>query len=347
MEQLSDELNPALLPLSDAERQELAECEAVIERGLRSFIEVGTRLAQVRDGRLYRETHPTFEAWLQERWGLARSRGYQLMTSASVAVAMSKILDAPVPVIESHAAALAGLEPEVAAELYRVAEGRGKVTADGLREVRRQYERVPVAAGDSVAALLQLHQAGMIETPDLVTELAALGVDLSGLAIDPASPDRVATDASPGKVLTGLAGGEDSPPVRIRTPDQVIPEVSGEQDFSPDEARSVTQDRKAISGDKSVITSPAPDSLADVYDGLRADVQALLNKGTPASYVLFLLQDGMTERAERFAREHGVPAEVLTGFWRPILDQLRQLTVEEALAMHRAVADGTTEAAED
>ena len=39
----------------------LAELELVIERGLKTFVEVGAALLGIRDGRLYRETHATFE----------------------------------------------------------------------------------------------------------------------------------------------------------------------------------------------------------------------------------------------------------------------------------------------
>lgn len=39
----------------------LEENEAIIERGLATFVEVGTALAEIRDNRLYRESHGTFE----------------------------------------------------------------------------------------------------------------------------------------------------------------------------------------------------------------------------------------------------------------------------------------------
>jgi hypothetical protein len=82
--------------LTAPERQRLAELEAVIERGLDTFAEVGRALLEIRDARLYRETHATFEAYLRERWGMSRQRGYQLMDAARV----STIVDTaglPVP----------------------------------------------------------------------------------------------------------------------------------------------------------------------------------------------------------------------------------------------------------
>jgi hypothetical protein len=46
----------------------LAQCEGVIERGMKSFIEVGTALLKIRDERLYRENYGTFEEYCRKRW---------------------------------------------------------------------------------------------------------------------------------------------------------------------------------------------------------------------------------------------------------------------------------------
>jgi hypothetical protein len=54
----------------------LAQQEAVIERGLKSFIEVGEALAAIRDQRLYRATHHTFDAYLEDRWPDLGKRNY-------------------------------------------------------------------------------------------------------------------------------------------------------------------------------------------------------------------------------------------------------------------------------
>ena len=46
--------------LSTTESRELERCEATIEAGLQTFVEVGTALLKIREGRLYRATHRTF-----------------------------------------------------------------------------------------------------------------------------------------------------------------------------------------------------------------------------------------------------------------------------------------------
>lgn len=70
--------------LTRAETASLAECEAVIERGLKTFVEVGEALLRVRDERLYRATHPTFEHYCRERWGFGGRRARQLMAASEV-----------------------------------------------------------------------------------------------------------------------------------------------------------------------------------------------------------------------------------------------------------------------
>lgn len=76
--------------LSTDEVLELERCEGIIERGLKTFREVGMALVRVRDLRLYRVEHATFEAYCDERWGLKRQRAYELMGAANVVRQMSK-----------------------------------------------------------------------------------------------------------------------------------------------------------------------------------------------------------------------------------------------------------------
>lgn len=63
----------------------LAELEGVIERGLANFLEVGRALTEIRDSKLYREAHPTFEAYCRERWHFSARRAYQLMEAERTA----------------------------------------------------------------------------------------------------------------------------------------------------------------------------------------------------------------------------------------------------------------------
>ena len=58
--------------LDVAERVRLQELESIVEHGLQTFYEVGKALDEIREQKLYRETHKTFEAYCQEKWGMAR-----------------------------------------------------------------------------------------------------------------------------------------------------------------------------------------------------------------------------------------------------------------------------------
>lgn len=62
----------------------LAECEVVIERGQRTFREVGEALTAIRDNRLYLETHSTFEAYCRERWSMGRNYANKLIAATNL-----------------------------------------------------------------------------------------------------------------------------------------------------------------------------------------------------------------------------------------------------------------------
>ena len=72
--ELVDDLTP------EEERQRLF-WERKVER---AFYEAGTALKELRDRRLYRSTHKTFEEYVQDRFGMKQSRSYQLIEATSV-----------------------------------------------------------------------------------------------------------------------------------------------------------------------------------------------------------------------------------------------------------------------
>lgn len=70
--------------MTPAAKRHLKALEGRIERGIRTFVEVGLALLEIRDKQLFRLTHTSFEAYCGDRWGMDRQRAYQLMTSAEV-----------------------------------------------------------------------------------------------------------------------------------------------------------------------------------------------------------------------------------------------------------------------
>jgi hypothetical protein len=71
--------------LSPLEASALHRCEQTIRKGLTTFVEVGIALAEIRDKRLYRGTHDTWEAYCLATWGFtARFATYKIEAAAVV-----------------------------------------------------------------------------------------------------------------------------------------------------------------------------------------------------------------------------------------------------------------------
>lgn len=106
----------------------LEENESIIERGFGTFIAVGTALAEIRDARLYLESHSDFDSYCLDRWDFDRKRASALITAAAV----SEISDIPIA-NEAHASALAALKdrPEDLAAALETATA--KAEAEGAK----------------------------------------------------------------------------------------------------------------------------------------------------------------------------------------------------------------------
>jgi hypothetical protein len=85
-----------ILPLSEEEKKRLTDCEAVITRGLKSFMDVAEALLIVRDGQLYRE-YRTWEDYCQKRWGFSGSRSRQLINAMETAKGIESVTGVPLP----------------------------------------------------------------------------------------------------------------------------------------------------------------------------------------------------------------------------------------------------------
>ena len=71
--------------LNHIEKQELKDCELIIDDGLRGFIAVGNALAKIRDEKLYREHFSSFEKYVKSRWQMNKDYAYKLMSGSEVA----------------------------------------------------------------------------------------------------------------------------------------------------------------------------------------------------------------------------------------------------------------------
>jgi hypothetical protein len=138
----------------------LVDCEERIERGLKTFIEVGSALAVIRDSKLYREFHETFEDYCRARWGIRRQRANELITAARMVDEISSTGAEP-PKNEAQAVAISRVpEPERAdvwAETFE--RTNGKPTAAAVREVSEEQKKRAAEQRDA-RVLLRL----MVET---------------------------------------------------------------------------------------------------------------------------------------------------------------------------------------
>lgn len=100
---------PAQAPVVPLVNRPLEQLEAVIERGLQSYREIGDALREIQERRLYRETYSTFDEYIQGRWKISRGHAYRLIAAARVADIVS-IGDIPAPLHEGQARVLAAVE---------------------------------------------------------------------------------------------------------------------------------------------------------------------------------------------------------------------------------------------
>jgi len=120
------------------EETQLKEYEIVIERGLNAFMDVGEALLAIRDRRLYRNTHPTFEDYCQHRWGMERRHAYRLIEAAQTVENVSHGTHLPPPQNERQARPLTALDPEDQVSVWRTAVETapdGNITARHVQEV--------------------------------------------------------------------------------------------------------------------------------------------------------------------------------------------------------------------
>lgn len=171
-----------LLPAHEA--ADLVAHEETVERGLSTFLDVGRALLAIRDQRLYRTTHVTFDLYVEERWpGLGRSHAYRLLDAARVADAMSPIGDTPAN--EAQARELTPLldQPERLRETWRQVNEQtgGKPTAAAIRSVVRPESAALVKVATTTEEFVAQRDTGevlSVEKWQAVQEYAEGGDDL-------------------------------------------------------------------------------------------------------------------------------------------------------------------------
>jgi hypothetical protein len=200
---------PPSLPTIDHDR--LAELEAVVERGLRTFVEVGLALATIRDEQLYRATHSSFRAYLEQRWSVGQPWAYSRIYASRVALAISA----------EHGPLPAGVSPDALRALVpllnregpdAVAQAWGAVLD---RHERHGAQRRPPSREQVRAALAERGLPTCAAEPERLPATGQIGVSLerslarvaavraklNGRLLPPAARQRLTEWATMARVL--------------------------------------------------------------------------------------------------------------------------------------------------
>ncbi|MFI0453683.1 hypothetical protein [Actinomadura sp. 6N118] len=165
--------------LTPQEESDLATCEAAVD-GLRlAFWAAGKALQVIRDARLYRQSHDSFEAYVAERWDMSRPQAYRLIAAWPLAERLSPIGDR--------------LSESQIRELLPVADRHGTDAAATVYETVAETDGVKVTAAVLKGAVAVLPNTDRFDPAEASTQIRAY---LAGEA-DPLAP----VEADPAEVF--------------------------------------------------------------------------------------------------------------------------------------------------
>ena len=159
--------------LSDREQADLATCEAALDNLRVAFWAAGKALQVIRDARLYRDTHATFEGYVEQRWDMSRSPAYRLIDAWPLAERLSPMGDK--------------LNERQVRELLPLASRHGHDAAVTV------YRTIAETDGIQVTAAL-LHGAVSILPADHFDPAEAIGQIRAYLAGNPGNQPRAAAN---------------------------------------------------------------------------------------------------------------------------------------------------------
>ena len=169
-----------ILPHND-----LAQNEAIIQKGLNTFYEVGNALTEIRDNKQYKENYSTFEDYCLERWDIKRRQAYKFIEASQV---VSNLQNVPnlaqneMPNNAGQVTEIAKAPQEEQAEVWETAQeetGSEQPTAKEIKlvvESRKEDGRFHISSGNND----WYTPSGYIESARLV---------LGGIYLDPASSE--------------------------------------------------------------------------------------------------------------------------------------------------------------
>jgi hypothetical protein len=129
--------------ISIDESKRFIALEVIIEKGKKTFIEVGEALLEIRDSRLYRLAHPTFEDYCVKKWSFTRMHASRLIAGAEVCNQLVTAGAQALPETESQARPLAQLPtPEKKAEAFTKAVQASPTGKPTAKEITKAVQEV-------------------------------------------------------------------------------------------------------------------------------------------------------------------------------------------------------------
>jgi len=123
----------------------LEQLEKVIATGLETFVTVGNALLEIRDKRLYKSTHKTFEEYCKQRWEMGKAYVYRIINATEFVENLSPTGDKNIP--ERQIRPILTLPKEEQADAWEQAvrtAPNGKVTTKHVEAIVETRKPKPV-----------------------------------------------------------------------------------------------------------------------------------------------------------------------------------------------------------
>lgn len=146
------------------------ECIRVVKEGLKTSLDVAAAIMQIRDDRLYLETHDSFEDFCKEVLGITRDYAYRLIGAAKVKKSLPKNLSSKIT-NERQARELGRVAEDDRPDVVRDADKNGRITGESLKQASLSHNNrtvlttvntnQPTKTGKSEKPIIELDEIGI------------------------------------------------------------------------------------------------------------------------------------------------------------------------------------------